>query len=78
MLQSKYANPHLDKIALDRRFVCCVDMADGKIVPDVYVFPAKVVAEGLNYFFSSKFSKSSSYHFSLDMKPQYKTKEHDV
>jgi hypothetical protein len=38
--------------------------------PNVYVFPVKVVAEGLHYYFSSKFPNSSSYHLSLDFKPQ--------
>ncbi|MDE2078637.1 MAG: hypothetical protein KGI91_16445 [Burkholderiales bacterium] len=78
VLQSKYATPEQDKIALNRRFICCVDMADGKAVPDVYVFPAKVVADGLHYFFSSKFPNSTSYHLSLDFKPQHKTKEEGI
>lgn len=73
LLQSKYAFPERDRIPPDRRFVCCVDMA-GKIVPEVYVFPAKVVAEGLHYFYSSKFTKSPSYRFSLNDKPSGKTK----
>ena len=78
MLQSKYANPNGDKIPLNRRFVCCVDMTDNKPVPDVYVFPAKVVSDGLHYFFSSKFPNSASYHLSLDFKPQHKTKEEGI
>ncbi len=78
VLQSKYADPDRDKIPLNRRFMCCVDMADGKTVPDVYVFPAKVVADGLHYFFSSKFPNSASFHLSLDFKPQHKTKEEGI
>ncbi|MBF0355722.1 MAG: DUF3883 domain-containing protein [Alphaproteobacteria bacterium] len=78
ILQSKYATPENDRIPLDRRFVCCVDMADGKTTPDVYVFPAMVVANGMNYFFSGMFPNSPSYHLSLDMKPQGRTKEDRV
>ena len=77
-MQSKYAFPERDRIALNRRFVCCVDMAEGKSVPDVYVFPAKVVADGMHYFFSSKFPNSTSFHLSLDFKPQHKTKEEGI
>ena len=78
ILQKKYASPKEDAIPLDRRFVCCVNLAVVGQEPDVYVFPAKVVAEGLHYFFTSKFPKSSSYHLSLDFKPQGKTKVPDV
>ena len=78
VLQSKYANPDRDQIPLSRRFICCVDMAGEKAVPDVYVFPARVVADGLHYYFSSKFPNSQSYHLSLDFKPQHKTKEECV
>jgi hypothetical protein len=78
ILQSKYATPENDRIPLDRRFVCCVDMADGKTNPDVYVFPAKVVADGMHYFFGGKFPNSTSYHLSLDFKPQGRTKEEGV
>ncbi len=74
VLQSKYANPEADKIPLAKRFICCVDVSSTDREPSVYVFPAKVVAKGLHYFFSSKFPKSSSYHLSLDFKPTGKTK----
>lgn len=75
ILQSKYAFPEKDRIPLDRRFVCCVDLATGSPEPTVYVFPAAVVAKGLHYFFSSKFPSSPSYHLSLDFRPQGQTKE---
>jgi hypothetical protein len=78
VLQKKYASPKDDAIPLNRRFVCCVDLAVSGHEPSVYVFPAKVVADGLHYFFSGKFPNSSSYHLSLDFKPQRKTKEPDV
>jgi Protein NO VEIN, C-terminal len=74
VLQSKYANPEHDTIPLKRRFICCVDISSKDIEPDVYVFPAKVVAIGLHYYFNSKFPNSMSYHLSLDFKPQGKSK----
>jgi hypothetical protein len=75
ILQSKYANPRQDNIPLEQRFVCCVDISSSSNEPSVYVFPAKVVADGLHYFFSSKFPASASYHLSLDFKPQGKSKQ---
>jgi hypothetical protein len=75
VLQKKYASPRNDAIPPERRFVCCVDLAVTEHEPDVYVFPAKVVADGLHYFFSGKFPNSPNYHLSLDYKPQGKTKE---
>ena len=78
ILQKKYASPKEDAIPLDRRFVCCVNLAVVRQEPDVYVFPAMVVADGLHYFFQNKFPKSSSYHLSLDFKPQGKTKVANV
>lgn len=78
VLQNKYAFPEKDKIPLDRRFICCVDLACGEASPDVFVFPAAVVAKGLHYYFSSKFPNSDSYHLSLDFKPQGRTKEEGV
>ena len=77
-LQKKYASPRDDAIPPDRRFVCCVDLAVKDEEPNVYVFPAKVVAEGLHYFFSDKFPDSPTYHLSLDRKPQGKTKDPGV
>jgi hypothetical protein len=74
VLQKKYASPRDDAIPADRRFVCCVDLAVTNCEPKAYLFPADVVAKGLNYFFSGKFPNSSSYHLSLDFKPQGKTK----
>ena len=75
MVQSKYANPTADAIPLERRFVCCVDISSDEHEPSVHVFPASVVASGLHYYFSSRFSESTSYHLSLDFKPQGKSKQ---
>lgn len=77
ILQSKYAFPQSEAIPLDRRFICCVNLASGP-APDVYVFPAAIVAKGLHYYFSSKFPNSDSYHLSLGFKPQGKTKQDGV
>ncbi len=70
VLQRKYAQPRDDAIPASRRFVCCVDLSPTDREPDVFVFPADVVAKGLHYYFRSKFPKSSSYHLSLGFKPQ--------
>lgn len=78
ILQKKYASPESDAIPLARRFICCVNLANGALAPDVYVFPAEAVAQGLHYYFSSKFPNSASYHLSLDFKPQGRTKESGV
>ena len=68
-LQKKYANPQYDVISLERRWVCCVDLT-AKPHPDVYVFPAGIVADALKYFYRKKgFSKSDSYKFALNAKP---------
>lgn len=75
ILQKKYASPESDAIPLVRRFICCVDLANGALAPDVYVFPADIVVKGLHYYFNSKFPNSDSYHLSLDFKPQGRTKE---
>ncbi len=75
MLQKKYAFPQEDKIKLSRRFVCCVDLALTGKEPVVYVFPAQVVADGLRYYFSGNYPNSPSFHFSLDFKPQGRTKD---
>ena len=77
VLQKKYADPRNDAIPADRRFVCCVDLTVGAS-PEVYVFPAGVVADGLHYFFGNRFPKSPSYHLSLDFKPQGRTREPGV
>jgi hypothetical protein len=74
VLQSKYATPTADAIPLDRRFICCVDISSQTAEPTVYVFPASVVAEGLHYYFNSKFPNSASYHLSLGFRPQGKSK----
>jgi Holliday junction resolvase-like predicted endonuclease len=78
VLQKKYAHPREDRIPASQRFVCCVDLAVKGREPDIYVFPAATVAGALHYYFSSKFPKSSSYHLSLDFKPQHRTKEPGV
>lgn len=75
MFQSKYAHPEADSIPLEKRFICCVDLSVGNREPDIYVFPAKVVAEGLTYYFNAKFPNSPSLHLSLDFKPQGRTKD---
>lgn len=74
VLQKKYASPQDDSIPLNRRFVCCVDLAVVGAEPHIYVFPAKVVAAGLHYYFNDRFPSSDSYHLSLDFKPQGRTK----
>lgn len=78
VLQKKYASPQYDAIPLDRRFVCCVDLAVADAEPRVYVFPAPVVAAGLHYYFNDRFPNSDSYHLSLDFKPQGRTKNPGV
>lgn len=78
ILQKKYASPDADAIPLSRRFICCVDLDHRKPSPDVFVFPAEVVAKGLHYYFNNKFPNSDSYHLSLDFKPQGRTKETGV
>jgi hypothetical protein len=74
VLQKKYATPASDRIPIDRRFVCCVDVTHKDREPSIHVFPAAVVAKALQYFWSDKFPNSASYHLSLDFKPSGKTK----
>lgn len=78
IMQSKYSSPEKDPIPIDKRFLCCVDLYRQGKEPDIYVFPAIVVAKGLHYYFNSKFPNSPSYHLSLDFKPQGRTKDHSV
>jgi hypothetical protein len=75
LLQSKYAHPRQDAIPIERRFVCCVDISSKEGEPCVHVFPATVVSSGLHYYFNGKFPNSSSYHLSLDFKPQGKSRQ---
>jgi len=75
ILQSKFAHPQRDSIPLDKRFVCCVDLSAPERAPDLYVFPAAVVAEGLRYFYAKGFSNSSGYMLALNAKPRGHTKE---
>jgi len=75
ILQAKYASPEEDKIPIEHRFVCCVDLTV-KPEPDVFVFPASVVSEGLTYFYKVKgFPDSLSYMLALNNKPRHKTKD---
>lgn len=78
ILQKKYAEPDTEAIPVDRRFICCVDLAVAQGEPRVYVFPAPVVARGLHYYFNGRFPNSDSYHLSLDFKPRGRTQEDDV
>jgi hypothetical protein len=71
VLQKKYAQPADDAIQVQSRFVCCVDISSRQQEPVVHLFPASVVAQGLHYYFHSKFPNSASYHLSLDFKPQH-------
>lgn len=75
LLQKKYANPSGDAISQSRRFVCCVDLTPQDREPDVYVFPAVVVAKALHYFYSGHFSRSSSYVLPLESKPRGRTRD---
>ena len=78
VLQKKYAHPELDTIPIEQRFVCCVDVSSSVREPCIYIFPATVVAAGLHYYFNSKFPNSSSYHLSLNFKPQGRSKDPSV
>jgi len=78
VLQKKYATPENEPMPIEKRFVCCVNLAKPEGEPDVYIFPAKVVAEGMDYFFAGKYPNSDSYHLSLNFKPQYRSKEEGV
>jgi hypothetical protein len=75
LLQKKYAKPSDDAIREARRFVCCVDLTPRDREPDIYVFPAVVVAEGLRYFYSGRFSRSSSYVLPLNSRPSGRTRD---
>lgn len=78
ILQAKYASPAHDAIPLQKRFVCCVDMTGKLLEPVVYVFPAAVVARGLEYYYANGFSNSDSYTLPLDSKPRGHTKDRDL
>jgi hypothetical protein len=75
VLQSKYASPEQDPIPLEKRFVCCVDISSKDVEPCVHLFPAAVVARGLHYYFNSRFPNSTSYHLSLDFRPQGQSRQ---
>jgi Domain of unknown function (DUF3883) len=78
ILQKKYANPRNDAIAPERRFVCCVDLTTKNAEPNVYVFPAEVVAKALQYFYGKGFSRSESYMLALGARPRGRTKDGDA
>ncbi len=75
ILQKKFAHPENDPIPVARRFVCCVDLTVSDTAPNVYVFPAQVVARGLHYFYGGRFSRSPSYTLRLDEKPRGRTRD---
>ncbi len=77
-LQKKYATPERDEIRERQRFICCVDLTPRNRDPDVYVFPCGIVAQGLHYLYSGKFSKSPTYRFDLNSRPSGKTKDSSV
>lgn len=78
ILQKKYAYPENDQIPLSQRFICCVDLTSKNTGPNVYVFPAKIIAKGFRYFYARGFSKSDSYMFPLNKKPRGKIKDIDA
>ncbi len=81
ILQAKYADPSDDPIREARRFVCCVDLTPGDREPDIYVFPAAVVAEGLHYFYGGDpklISDSPSHVLPLDSRPRYHTDDESL
>jgi len=78
ILQKKYAFPANDRIAIKRRFVCCVDLAIQGREPDVYVFPCAVVAKGMKYFFNGRFPNSTSFPLLLDRKLRGRTRDNSV
>jgi hypothetical protein len=45
------------------------------IEPNVYVFPAEVVATALHYFYAKGFSESESYMLALGVRPRGRTKD---
>jgi hypothetical protein len=77
-LQKKYAHPERDDIQERRRFVCCVDLTPRNRDPDVWVFPCRVVAQGLHYLYDGKFSESPTYRFDLNGRPRGKSKDSSV
>ena len=75
LLQKKYATPSGDAISQARRFVCCVDLTPRDHEPDIYVFPAAVVAKALHYFYSGRFSRSPSFVLALNSRPRGHTRD---
>jgi len=70
ILQAKFANRRADAIPQSKRFVACVDMSDPNNKPSVYVFPAIIVAKGIQYYFNERLPNSPSINLPLDKKPQ--------
>jgi hypothetical protein len=66
LLQKKYANLS----GKSGRFICCVDLTPKDREPDIFVFPESVIVEGLRYFYSGTFSRSSSYVLPLNLRPR--------
>lgn len=77
LLQAKYARHNAeDSIPNERKFVCCVDLTVSNTAPMVYVFPARVVEDGLRYFYEkSGYSNSPSYMLALNAKPRGRTQD---
>lgn len=75
LLQEKYATLSGDAIPAARRFICCVDLTPRDREPDIYVFPAALVAKALHYFYSSRFSRSPSLMLALNSKPRGRTRD---
>jgi hypothetical protein len=71
LLQKKYANLS----GKPGRFICCVDLTPRDREPDIFVFPEAVVVEGLRYFYSDHFSRSSSYVLPLESRPRGRTRD---
>lgn len=70
LLQKKFADRRADEIPSQKRFVCCVDLTRSNRDPEIFLFPASVVADGIHYFYGSVFSKSPSFNLSLDATPR--------
>jgi hypothetical protein len=75
LLEKKYTKPSEDAIDADQRFICCVDLTPRDSEPDVFVLPARVVADGFNYSYNKRFSRSPSFEFALNSKPGHHTRD---
>ncbi len=77
-LQRKYAWPERDTIPEKARFIACVDLTPKGREPDVYIFPCRTVAIGLEYVYDRKFSQSPTFAFPLDARPRGKSKDRAI